>query len=126
MKITEIIVGALAMLAAGTYIYIQNMTIDGLKAEKVLHLEKINSLEGQVSLELVERNRLTTELKDYQDRKAEIEVRYITKPVTVYREIIKTETPEVVETMAKRELNEIFTNVTANAVDFSLRGSSED
>jgi hypothetical protein len=118
------VLGAAAiLLAGGGYIAYQSTQIDGLRNEKVLLVEKVQKLEATIDLSIRERVRLASELKDYQNRKAEIEVKYINKPVTVFKEIIKTVPPEKVSTEANKELNALFDDINSSAVDFSLRNS---
>ena len=123
INIWGILGGAVAALAVGGFIMYQNTQIDGLQNEKVLLVEKVQKLEATIDLSMRERVRLSAELKDYQNRKAEIEVRYINKPVTVFKEIVKTVPPEKVSTEANKELNALFDDINSSAVDFSLRDS---
>ena len=101
------------------------MQITGLQNERVLLLEKVENLEGAVTLGLTERVRLTKEIKDYQNRKAEIEIRYITKPVTVFKEIIKEVPAEVVTTKANEETNALFDAINSSALSFSLPNNQD-
>ena len=118
------ILGAgVAALAVAGFIMYQNTQIDGLQNEKVLLVEKVQKLEATIDLSMRERVRLSAELKDYQNRKAEIEVKYINKPVTVFKEIIKTVPPEKVSTEANKELNALFDDINSSAISFSLRDS---
>jgi hypothetical protein len=114
---------AAVLLAGGGYIAHQTTQIEGLRNEKVLLVEKVQKLEATIDLSTKERVRLSTELKDYQNRKAEIEIKYINKPVTVFKEIVKTVPPEKVSTEANKELNALFDDINFSAVTFSLRNS---
>jgi hypothetical protein len=113
--------GAVATLAAGAYIVFQSSQITGLRAEKVLLVEKVGKLEAAITLSITERVRIADQLKEYQNRKAEVEVRYITKPTTVFKEVIKTVPPETVSTKANEETNALFDSINSSAVTFSLR-----
>lgn len=118
------VLGAAAILLAGGWcIAYQSTQIDGLQNEKVLLVEKVQKLEATIDLSMRERVRLSAELKDYQNRKAEIEVKYVNKPVTVFKEIIKIVPPEKVSTEANKELNALFDDINSSAVNFSLRNS---
>ena len=112
--------GGLIALAAGGYIAFQSSQITGLRAEKVLLTEKVGKLEAAISLSIKERTRISDQLKDYQNRKAEVEVRYINKPTTVFKEVIKTVPPETVSTKANEETNALFDAINSSAVTFSL------
>jgi len=115
---------AAVLLAGGGYIAYQTTQIEGLRNEKVLLVEKVQKLEATIDLSMKERVRLSTELKDYQNRKAEIEIKYINKPITVFKEIVKTVPPEKVSTEANKELNALFDDINFSAITFSLRNSS--
>lgn len=116
------ILGAVVITLGGAgYIAYQNTQIQGLQNEKVLLVEKVQKLEATINLIAKERVRLSSELKDYQNRKAEIEIKYITKPVTVFKDRIKTVPPETVSTEANKELNALFDNINSSAITFSLR-----
>jgi hypothetical protein len=110
-----------AVAAAAGTIYFQHNQITSLKQTNVLLNEKTVELEAKIALGVQERIRLNASLQELAQKKAEVEVRYITKPVTVFRDIIKTETPEVVEATAEKEVNEVFTNISTNATNYSLR-----
>lgn len=113
--------GLAAVAAAAGTIYFQHNQITSLKQTNTLLNEKTVELEAKVALGVNERIRLNASLQELAQKKAEVEVRYITKPVTVFRDIIKTETPEVVEATAEKEVNEVFTNISTNATNYSLR-----
>jgi hypothetical protein len=113
--------GLAAVAAAAGTIYFQHNQITSLKQTNVLLNEKTVELEAKIALGVKERIRLNASLQELAQKKAEVEVRYITKPVTVFRDIIKTETPEVVEATAEKEVNEVFTNISTNATNYSLR-----
>ena len=120
------VLGAVALtLSTAGFIAYQGMQITGLQNERVLLLEKVENLEGAVTLGLTERVRLTKEIKDYQNRKAEIEIRYITKPVTVFKEIIKEVPAEVVTTKANEETNALFDAINSSALSFSLPNNQD-
>jgi len=123
INIWGMIGAAATVLAVGGFIVYQNTKIEGLQSERVLLVEKVQKLEATIDLSLKERVRLSAELKDYQNRKAEIEVKYINKPVTVFKEIIKTVPPETVSTEANKELNALFDNINSSAISFSLRNN---
>lgn len=110
-----------AAAAAAGIIYFQHNEINSLKQTNTLLNEKTAELEAKITLGVNERIRLNASLQELAQKKAEVEVRYITKPVTVFRDIIKTETPEVVEATAEKEVNEVFTNISTNATNYSLR-----
>ena len=118
-----VLVGAIIVLGVGGFIAYQENELTALKNEKVLLVEKVQKLEATIDLSMRERVRLSAELKDYQNRKAEIEIRYINKPVTVFKEIVKTVPPEKVSTEANKELNALFDDINSSAVNFSLRNS---
>lgn len=113
--------GLAAVAAAAGTIYFQHNQITSLKQTNTLLNEKTVELEAKIALGVQERIRLNASLQELAQKKAEVEVRYITKPVTVFRDIIKTETPEVVEATAEKEVNEVFTNISTNATNYSLR-----
>lgn len=113
--------GLAAVAAAAGTIYFQHNQITSLKQTNALLNEKTVELEAKIALGVQERIRLNASLQELAQKKAEVEVRYITKPVTVFRDIIKTETPEVVEATAEKEVNEVFTNISTNATNYSLR-----
>jgi len=123
VNIYAVIAGAVLVLGTGGFIAYQSNELTGLKNEKVLLLEKVEKLESQIDLSLKERVRLSAELKDYQNRKAEIEVRYINKPVTVFKEVVKVLPPEIVETQANEETNALFDSINATASNFSLHNN---
>lgn len=116
--------GVLAVIAGigigGGIIAYQNNQIEGFKAENVLQVEKIKDLEAQVKLGSAEKLRLDKELKAYQERKAEIIVKYIRQPVTVYKEVIKTMPAAIVADKANEETNALFNSINAAAINFSL------
>lgn len=118
------IYGILALAASigigGGVIYFQNTQIEGFKTENVLQNQKITDLEAQVALGTNEKDRLDGELKAYQQRKAEIEVRYIKTPVTVYKNIIKTVPAEIVSERANEETNALFNAINTAAINFSV------
>lgn len=123
VNLYAVLAGAIVVLGAGGFMAYQANELTGLKNEKVLLLEKVGKLESQIELSVKERVRLSAELKDYQNRKAEIEVKYITKPVTVFREVIKTVPPETVSTQANEETNALLDAINSSAVNFSLRNN---
>lgn len=111
---------AVVVLGGGVIAY-QHNEVTGLKTERDLQKEKIVDLEAKVALGTKERIRLDGELQNYQNRKAEIEVRYIKTPVTVYKEIVKTVPAEIVLEQANKETNALFDSINTAAIDFSLR-----
>lgn len=113
---------AAAAAAAGT-IYFQQNEITALKKSNMLLEQKTIEQAAKLDLALRERTKLNTELEELAKKKAEVEIKYITRPVTVYRNIIKTETPEVIEATVNKEINEILDAITTNAVNYSLRTS---
>jgi chromosome segregation ATPase len=121
MKFNEILIGALILGCATGFIAFQNSQINDLKNQKTNYEKQISELQSRQTLQLSEAKRLNDKITEYKNKKAEIEVRYVTKPVTKYVEVVKETPPKVVESMAKEELNEIFSGVTNDATDFSLR-----
>lgn len=111
---------AAAAAAAGT-IYFQQNEITALKKSNMLLEQKTIEQAAKLDLALRERTKLNTELEELAKKKAEVEIKYITRPVTVYRDIIKTESPDVIEATVNKEINEIFNAITTNAVNYSLR-----
>lgn len=110
-----------AILAASATIYFQHQEIVSLKDVQVLNKEKISQLESKITLGIKEKTRLDATIEEYKKQKAEVEVKYITKKVPVFREIVKVETPQAVDTIAKKELNEVYSSISNGATDFSLR-----
>lgn len=114
-----------AAAAASALIFFQNTEIANLKEVRTLLQKEISDLEGQLKESIAEKIRTGKELEEYRNKKAEIEIRYLTKEVPVFREIVKTVPPATVETTAKEEINEAYRNITNRAIDFSLRNTQD-
>jgi len=116
--------GAAALAALGG-IYIitdQGKTITNLNKDKGALTEQISSLQGQLKILGTERDRISNEMASFKDKQAEIEVRYITKKVPVYKEIVKTVPEQVVTVESNKDFNEALNGISSSAIAFySLR-----
>lgn len=119
---------AIAVVLAGAagYAVYQSRTIEGLKTENTLLEDKVENLEARISLFSTEKIRLTDELEAYQQKKAEIEIRYLERPVVKFVEVIKEVPAELATEQANEETNAIFNNVSSRAIAFSLHGNPEN
>ena len=120
MNIYGYLASGAAILVAGGLIFFQHQEIGTLKDNKTLLEKSIKDLESKVQSLGLEKASVDKAIEEYKNRKSEIVVKYINRPVIKFVELIKTETPEVVTTKAKEGLNEVYNNITSHAIDFSL------
>lgn len=78
--------------------------------------EKIKELNAQIVFEKKNLEEQADKLKEYESRVQEVKT--VTKPVVVYREIVKTLPKEVIVETANEDTNETITSIVNSANSF--------
>jgi hypothetical protein len=94
-----------------------NATIATQKELIKTKTEQIKELEARIKFEQKTIAEQKTALDAYNSRVQEIKI--VEKPVIVYKELIKTETEEVIVETANEDTNEIISSINASSTNFS-------